>query len=317
MDSLNDWYRKVDSLSRRPRRLSAEEEQAAASRWRPWLPPEEEEEPVEVVKPPVLPNLAPSLGAVTVFETRQQAAPGFEDLTVHDELPPVQDFEAPRFEAPSFGLDAPRLSPVPPRREVLPAPAEPPVELRPPTLDLRRPAGPSSSLSAPAPPREAPAARAAAAPAVEQPPTPRPPVREQPVREPAAAPEEDAAARQRRHWDLLGEIRSQDVAQNSYKSPFRETREQLVQRLLDPPLTLEEAARLLGVCPTTVRRYTNKGLLRHFRTEGNQRRFRLSDVLEFLESRYAEIEADGRADREAEAAEEARTAKKQARAPRN
>jgi excisionase family DNA binding protein len=102
-----------------------------------------------------------------------------------------------------------------------------------------------------------------------------------------------------RMWDLLSQIRSHDVAQNSYKSPFRETREELVQRLLDPPLTLEEAARLLGVCPTTVRRYTNKGQLRHFRTTGNQRRFRLSDVMEFLESRASEIEADARADREA------------------
>ena len=102
-----------------------------------------------------------------------------------------------------------------------------------------------------------------------------------------------------RHWDLLCQIRSHDVAQNSYKSTFRETREELVQRLLDPPLTLEETARLLGVCPTTVRRYTNKGQLRHFRTTGNQRRFRLSDVLEFLESRATEIEADAQADRAA------------------
>jgi hypothetical protein len=51
-----------------------------------------------------------------------------------------------------------------------------------------------------------------------------------------------------------------------------------------------------------VRRYTNKGLLQHFRTSGNQRRFRLSDVLEFLDARSAEIEADARADQEAGAA---------------
>ena len=64
----------------------------------------------------------------------------------------------------------------------------------------------------------------------------------------------------------------------------KETREQLLQRLLDPLISLEEAARLLEVCPTTVRRYTNKGLLKHYRTAGNQRRFKLSDVLAFLES---------------------------------
>jgi excisionase family DNA binding protein len=74
-----------------------------------------------------------------------------------------------------------------------------------------------------------------------------------------------------------------EVAQHSYKTPFKETREELIQRLLDPPLTLEDTARLIGVCPTTVRRYTNRGWLKHYRTPGNQRRFRLSAVLTFLE----------------------------------
>lgn len=75
----------------------------------------------------------------------------------------------------------------------------------------------------------------------------------------------------------------QEVPQNSYKA-FKETREELLQRLLDPQLSLEDAARILNVCPTTVRRYTNRGLLRHYRTAGNQRRFRLSDVMAFMEA---------------------------------
>lgn len=60
-----------------------------------------------------------------------------------------------------------------------------------------------------------------------------------------------------------------------------ETREELLSRLLDPTLTLEETARILEVCPTTVRRYTNKGILPHQRSAGNQRRFKLSTVLAF------------------------------------
>ena len=76
----------------------------------------------------------------------------------------------------------------------------------------------------------------------------------------------------------------EETAQRSYKVPFRETREDLIRRLLDPPMTLEDTARVLGVCPTTVRRYTNKNLLPHYRTAGNQRRFRLSDVLAFMEA---------------------------------
>lgn len=69
----------------------------------------------------------------------------------------------------------------------------------------------------------------------------------------------------------------------------KETREELLARLLDPELTLEEAAQVLNVCPTTVRRYTNRGILSHFRTMGNQRRFRLSQVLAFLESQEAPL----------------------------
>jgi len=66
-------------------------------------------------------------------------------------------------------------------------------------------------------------------------------------------------------------------------SGAKQTREELIERLLDPTLTLRETATLIGVCPTTVRRYTKRGVLKCFRTPGNQRRFRLSDVLDFIE----------------------------------
>lgn len=89
-----------------------------------------------------------------------------------------------------------------------------------------------------------------------------------------------------RQLQLLLSSANDEVASKYYK-PFRESREELIRRLLDPELSLEEAARVLGVCPTTVRRYTNKGHLPHYRTAGNQRRFRLSDILEFMERRGA------------------------------
>ncbi|HEY3267096.1 MAG TPA: helix-turn-helix domain-containing protein [Armatimonadota bacterium] len=92
-----------------------------------------------------------------------------------------------------------------------------------------------------------------------------------------------AFARLPRHIQLLTRPAASEVAQNSYKSTFTETREELIQRLLDPQLTLEETSRILNVCPTTVRRYTNRGLLKQERTPGNHRRFRFSNVLEFLE----------------------------------
>lgn len=68
------------------------------------------------------------------------------------------------------------------------------------------------------------------------------------------------------------------------KSPM--TKEELLGRLLDPILTLQETAIILEVSPATVRRYTNEKSERRLsclRTSGQQRRFRLSDVLAFEE----------------------------------
>ncbi len=87
-----------------------------------------------------------------------------------------------------------------------------------------------------------------------------------------------------RHVQLLANLVDGPESDPSLRT-FEETREQLIHRLLDPTLTLEETARLLGVCTATVRRYTNRGQLGHHRTLGQQRRFRLSDVLGFLEKR--------------------------------
>jgi excisionase family DNA binding protein len=74
------------------------------------------------------------------------------------------------------------------------------------------------------------------------------------------------------------------VTANYYRGEFKESRQDLIKRLLDPELTLEETSRLLGVCPATVRRYTNRHWLTHHRTQGGQRRFRLSDIVKFVET---------------------------------
>ncbi len=87
-----------------------------------------------------------------------------------------------------------------------------------------------------------------------------------------------------KHIQVLVAMGSDEVAQNSYKRAFKESRIEMINHLLDPTLSLEDTARLLNVCPTTVRRYTNRGLLTHQRTKGDQRRFKLSDVLAFLEA---------------------------------
>ena len=82
---------------------------------------------------------------------------------------------------------------------------------------------------------------------------------------------------------FLGSYYDDSITANYYGREFKETRQDLIHRLLDPQLSLEETSRLLGVCPATVRRYTNRDWLKHFRTEGGQRRFRLSDIVKFVE----------------------------------
>jgi excisionase family DNA binding protein len=86
-----------------------------------------------------------------------------------------------------------------------------------------------------------------------------------------------------RNLEFLFGFFDDSVTSNYYRGEFRESREELIRRLLDPRLTLEETSRLLGVCPATVRRYTNRKWLDHHRTQGGQRRFRLSDVVKFVE----------------------------------
>ena len=96
---------------------------------------------------------------------------------------------------------------------------------------------------------------------------------------------------------VLQKIRAEDSLRGAEPDDENERRQGLLEKLLNPELTLEETAHLLKVCPTTVRRYTNQGILKHHRkglegvspTEAEsfktkQRRFRLLDVLEFLDS---------------------------------
>ncbi len=82
--------------------------------------------------------------------------------------------------------------------------------------------------------------------------------------------------------EFLIKFYDDSVTANYYRGEFKETRQELIKRLLDPEVSLEETSRLLGVCPATVRRYTNRGWLKHHRTIGGQRRFRLSNIAEFV-----------------------------------
>lgn len=86
-----------------------------------------------------------------------------------------------------------------------------------------------------------------------------------------------------RNLEFLGTFFSDDVTGHYYRDGFKHSRAELIRRLVDPELNLEEASRLLGVCPATVRRYTNRGWLEHDRTPGGQRRFRLSHIVSFVD----------------------------------
>ena len=59
----------------------------------------------------------------------------------------------------------------------------------------------------------------------------------------------------------------------------------LLDRELNRMLTITEAAALVGVSCTSLRRYANEGKIRVYRVgSGKHRRFRKRDVLEYLET---------------------------------
>ena len=119
------------------------------------------------------------------------------------------------------------------------------------------------------------------------------------VVEPRAKPSADegrskSRGRKKKHADdqpaLFSENISEHQAVNRRRlaKKGRLEREELIEKLLDPVISLEEAATLIGVCKTTVRRYTNRDELECLRTPGQQRRFKLSQVLEFVKKREEE-----------------------------
>ncbi len=178
--------------------------------------------------------------------------------------------------APKPKEEKPATPPIPAVPTPKPEDVETPAFLR-----AQRPE-PSAEVSTPAPAK--PAAPKADAPAKPAPKKSVPRPKPAPAQSDAADPIVKAVNMRKRLPASLNVegIGEREVARSSYKS-FKESREELIQRLIDPILTLEEVARILNVCPTTVRRYTNRGVIAHQRTAGNQRRFRLSDVLAFLE----------------------------------
>ncbi len=117
------------------------------------------------------------------------------------------------------------------------------------------------------------------------------------ARLPATAPRPPAGRLQRQRKSLLsvelqqplpidlGPVRS---PRRTGRPPLTESRDEIIHRLLDPDLTLHEAAAILNLSKATLRRYTDQGKLPCRRTGGGQRRFKLSEVLALLERRGEE-----------------------------
>ena len=267
--------------------------------------------------PASTPALAQSPATTATISRRPSA-----NLTPEPEIPEVEDFlpilrrrvaPPPIPETPSRPVveGQPQIivrpmppradAPAPPTAQAIPVVTPPAERIRPmpprqdePSLFMP-PSPPAYPAAPPAPAPAAPEVKAAPAPVapevkvvaapVPAAPVVKPVVRAQPAPTAQMAPEETQEMWDRlpKHVQLLVGMQPAEIAQKSYKQ-FKETREQLIERLLDPTLSLEETARVLNVCPTTVRRYTNRGALQHLRTAGNQRRFKLSDVLMFMET---------------------------------
>ncbi len=83
------------------------------------------------------------------------------------------------------------------------------------------------------------------------------------------------------------ETAARPVPSSPGRPRLERNRRQVLHRLLDPEVTLHEAALLLSVSKSTLRRYTDSGRLPSFRSPGGQRRFHLSELLAFVEETRA------------------------------
>jgi excisionase family DNA binding protein len=81
------------------------------------------------------------------------------------------------------------------------------------------------------------------------------------------------------------EIEKKDANEEVMKSGYAEDlKKALLDRELNRMLTITEAAELLGVSCTSLRRYANEGKIKVYRVgSGKHRRFRKRDVLAYLE----------------------------------
>ncbi|NSW79001.1 MAG: helix-turn-helix domain-containing protein [Chthonomonadetes bacterium] len=291
MRTLEDWFKYleqqyVDEKAEREKREEKKESEPPAQR--------------EVSPPPTSSaSVSERIATLPVQPRRPVEPPGERSAGVQPPLERVQITETP-VPDPAEYIFTLRRAASEPTAEPQPSPAEQKqsvehvqAEPEPPAPSVSEPIAEEVESAAEPPAEEAPAEesqtrdeRPARAKATRRAPYTR---SVRPVPPPQSI--EELWKRVPKHVRLLVEMGDDEVTQRYYDRRFKESRQELVERLLNPSLTLEDTARLLGVCPTTVRRYTERGLLNHYRTPGNQRRFRLSDVIAFLEARQQAQEA--------------------------
>ncbi|GEM_PF-1117141 len=69
------------------------------------------------------------------------------------------------------------------------------------------------------------------------------------------------------------------------KEKVLDKKEQILERELMRMLTMEEAAEIMGVSKSTLRRLDNTGLIKSYRIgTGKHRRFRKKELLDYLEN---------------------------------
>lgn len=105
MDSLREWYRYLDSVSRPARRRTGGEGAAPERPWRPW----EDEPSGESIRLEEVPDLADRLAPSGLAQARHAATRDFEDPTLYDELRPIPEFTVPALRPPAFAIDVPAL----------------------------------------------------------------------------------------------------------------------------------------------------------------------------------------------------------------
>ncbi|MGH8103226.1 MAG: helix-turn-helix domain-containing protein [bacterium] len=89
--------------------------------------------------------------------------------------------------------------------------------------------------------------------------------------------------------EKMGQQKKSDLEKVNLLLYHVESRRILLEKIMNPELSLEETALLLNISKSTIRNYTKSGILKCTRTPGGQRRFHLVEIVRYVATQNGDL----------------------------